>query len=71
VSGLLVPPEDANALADALGSMLADAEKTAAMGLRARDRAGQLFDFARFVDAYEALFSETAGIALASNRSAA
>jgi glycogen(starch) synthase len=71
VSGLLVPPEDANALTDALGSMLADAEKTVAMGLRARDRAGQLFDFARFVDAYEALFSETAGIALASKRSAA
>ena len=71
VSGLLVPPEDANALADALASMLADAEKTAAMGRHARDRAEQLFDFARFVDAYETLFSETAGIPLVSNRSAA
>jgi glycogen(starch) synthase len=71
VSGLLVPPEDANALADALASMLADAEKTAAMGRRARSRAAQLFDFARFVNAYETLFSGTAGIALAGDRSAA
>jgi glycosyltransferase involved in cell wall biosynthesis len=48
VSGLLVPPEDPAALADALARMLGDAELRAAMGRAGRSRAAMFAPGPRF-----------------------
>ena len=42
-TGILVPPEDASAIADAIAALAADPERLTAMGKAARDRAVQLF----------------------------
>lgn len=55
-TGLLVPPDDAAALAEAILTLLADPERTTAMGTSARDRARQLFDWRACSDAFHALF---------------
>lgn len=56
-SGLLVPPEDADALAAALIGLLRAPERTAALAQAARRRAEQ-FSWERMVDSYEALYRE-------------
>ncbi len=55
VSGLLVPPESASALAAALVSLLVDPERRRRMGAAARARAERSFGIATVVDQYLAL----------------
>jgi glycosyltransferase involved in cell wall biosynthesis len=55
-SGLLVPPRDAGALADALTMLLADPARRAAMGREARLRAERDFGVEAVVDATLALY---------------
>jgi rhamnosyl/mannosyltransferase len=61
-TGLLVPPQDAPALARALASMLDNPEKTEAMGRASRKRAEELFDEEMMIDkicsVYEELLSQ-------------
>jgi glycosyltransferase involved in cell wall biosynthesis len=62
VTGLLVPPGDARALADALGRLDADPELRARLGAAGRARAAERFDLPRFraahVDLYARLLAE-------------
>ncbi len=63
VTGVLIPPDDPAALADAVNSLLADPARRDAMGLAARERAVKQFDrsviTARMLDLYrEALAYE-------------
>ena len=57
-TGLLVPTEDAAALADAIGSLLHDRERAGWMGAAGRRRAEKLFDAganaARLLEAFRA-----------------
>jgi glycosyltransferase involved in cell wall biosynthesis len=55
-SGLLVPPRDASALADALRELLADPARRAAMGRAARRRAERDFGIEAVVDATLGLY---------------
>lgn len=57
-TGVLVPPEDASALADAISRLLADPERCSRMGVEARRRALAEFEWERHVDAYDALYGE-------------
>ena len=57
-SGLLFPPGDAAALAAALGGLLADPGRRAAMGEAARRLALRRFDAEDNLDRYRALFGE-------------
>jgi glycosyltransferase involved in cell wall biosynthesis len=57
-SGLLVPPRDPDALADAIVQLLADPERRRAMGRAARARVDAAFDIRHHVRAMEALFEE-------------
>jgi glycosyltransferase involved in cell wall biosynthesis len=59
-TGLLVPPQDAQLLADNLGSLLEDESRRAHMGEAARRAAETRFGLGRMVDAYERLYSELA-----------
>jgi glycosyltransferase involved in cell wall biosynthesis len=54
-TGLLVPPEDAKALAAALGRVVADPKLRVALGMRARE-ASRLYDVRACVDAMQALY---------------
>jgi len=60
VTGLLVPPEDVGALADALARLVGDGELRARMGSAARARYEAHFTAARYARAYEALYDELA-----------
>jgi glycosyltransferase involved in cell wall biosynthesis len=60
VTGLLVPPDDPAALAEAIAALMDDTARARAMGLAARRRAAALFDWSRYVDAHEALFDRIA-----------
>jgi L-malate glycosyltransferase len=56
VSGVLVPPGDARALADALESLIHDPGRRSALGEAARIRARELFTAEIIVPRYEALY---------------
>jgi glycosyltransferase involved in cell wall biosynthesis len=56
----LVVPADAEAIARALGQVLADREEARRMGRRARDRAASQFGLDRMVRRYEELYGELA-----------
>jgi len=58
-TGLLVPPEDSAALAEALGKLLAEPGTRSAMGEAGRLRAETEFSVERMLDAVEALCLET------------
>lgn len=60
VTGLLAPPGDIPALADALAALAGDPARRQSMGCAAGARAAR-FDSARMVDAYAALFEELRG----------
>jgi glycosyltransferase involved in cell wall biosynthesis len=57
-TGLVVPPEDPDALAEALRGLFADDERRATMGSRARTRAKEEFSFSQMVRGYESLYEE-------------
>ena len=57
-TGLLVPPRDPTALADALVALLSDPAKRAAMGAAAKRRVDDIFDIRHHVEAMEALFDD-------------
>ncbi len=57
-TGLLVPPHDPQALADAILLLLADPSRAEAMGRTGRDRAAKLFGLDRMIRETEALYEE-------------
>jgi glycosyltransferase involved in cell wall biosynthesis len=57
-TGLLVPPNDARALAEAVRRLQDDPELRRKMGIRARERALQEFSLSQMARAYEALYAE-------------
>ena len=58
VSGLLVEPEDADGLAEAILRLLGERERATLMGRAARQRVEALFSWDGMVDKYEALYRE-------------
>jgi glycosyltransferase involved in cell wall biosynthesis len=60
VTGLVVPRGDSAALAQAIGSLLADPERRRAMGQAGRERALRLFDWDRSAEQFEELYREVA-----------
>ena len=57
-TGILVPPEDASAVADAITTLAADPERLTAMGNAARDRAVQLFSSEKNTALTEAVYTD-------------
>jgi len=57
VTGVLVPPKDPQALADAIGELLGDPDKVAAMGKAGQDRVEGLFTQRQMTAAYLELFA--------------
>ncbi|MCG9132915.1 glycosyltransferase family 4 protein [Candidatus Poribacteria bacterium] len=57
-TGILVPPEDASAVANAIATLVADQEQLTAMGNAARDRAVQLFSSQKNTTSTEAVYAE-------------
>lgn len=62
-SGLLVPPRDAGALAEALAAVMGDAQRREAMGRAARDRALRTFRIERMVEDRQRYYEQVAGLA--------
>ena len=58
VTGLLVPPRDADALAAGLGALLDDPARRAALGEAGRERQRSEFDFGRMVRRLEERYEE-------------
>lgn len=56
VTGLLVPPHDPRAMADALARLLGNAEEAREMGRRGRERVCKRFTVERMVHEYEELY---------------
>ena len=57
-TGILVPPEDTSAIADAVATLTADRERLQAMGEAARNRAVQLFSSEKNIALTEAVYTE-------------
>ena len=57
-TGILVPPEDASAITEAIATLAADQERLKAMGKAARDRAVQLFSSEKNTALTEAVYTE-------------
>ncbi|MEO8089784.1 MAG: glycosyltransferase family 4 protein [Gemmatimonadales bacterium] len=60
VTGLVVPRGDSTALAQAIGSLLADPERRRAMGQAGRARALEMFDWDRSAEKFEQIYREVA-----------
>lgn len=58
LTGLLVDPDDEQALTDAIEGLLSDAPIARRLGENARRRAREKFDFGALVNAYERVFAE-------------
>jgi glycogen(starch) synthase len=67
VTGLVVPPEDSGALAQAVVWLLENAEAAEGMGRAARTRASELFSWDGYVDVTDALYREIVGRAEAAS----
>jgi glycosyltransferase involved in cell wall biosynthesis len=59
-TGLLVPPGDPDAMADAICELLASPERREVMGKAGRRRAEQMFDLRRTIERHIELYSEAA-----------
>ena len=57
-TGILVPPEDASAIADAITTLVSDRERLTAMGKSARTRAVELFSSKKNTALTEAVYTE-------------
>src|SRR5215211_240288 len=57
VTGLIVPRGDSHALADAIGSLLADPVRRELMGRSGRERALRLFDWDRSAEQFEQIYA--------------
>ena len=57
-TGILVPPEDASAIADAIATLATDQKRLRAMGAAARNRAEQLFNSEKNTALTEAVYTE-------------
>lgn len=57
-TGLIVPPEDPAALAEAIASLLADPERTRAMGAAGRERVQREFTVDRMVEQHLELYAQ-------------
>ena len=57
-TGILVPPEDASAIAEAIGTLVTDQERLTTMGKSARNRAVQLFSSKKNTALTEAVYAE-------------
>ena len=60
--GILVDPDDANAMAQAAAALIAEPEEISEMAARARVSARQRFGSSRHVEAISAIYDELAGI---------
>jgi glycosyltransferase involved in cell wall biosynthesis len=60
VTGMIVPRGDSCALAEAIGSLLSDPERRAAMGRAGRERALRLFDWDRTAEQFEGIYGAVA-----------
>ncbi len=60
-TGILVPPRDAAALAEAIATLVADRPRCAAMGRAARERVDRMFDIRHHVRAIEQVFDDIFG----------
>ena len=60
VTGLIVPRGDSAALAEAIGSLLSDPGRRAAMGRAGRERALRLFDWDRTAEQFERIYAAVA-----------
>ncbi len=56
VSGLLVPPQDSNALADAMVQLIEDEQLRATLGTNARERVEEKFDIHKNIEGFVSLF---------------
>ena len=57
-TGTLVPPRDPQAMATAIGDLLADPDRARAMGRAGRDRVERFFDLRRTVERIQAVYDE-------------
>jgi len=57
VTGLIVPRGDSTALAEAMGSLLADPVRRAQMGRAGRERSLRLFDWDRTAEQFEQIYA--------------
>jgi glycosyltransferase involved in cell wall biosynthesis len=57
ITGLLVPPDDPNALAAAFARLLSDRESARRFGVAGRERALRLFKMVAFEDRFSRLFN--------------
>jgi len=60
VTGLVVPRGNSKALAQAIGSLLADPQRRRQMGQAGRERALRLFDWDRTAEQFEEIYREVA-----------
>ncbi len=62
VTGLLVPPRDPDALAQAMQQLLGESSRADAMGAAGRERMAREFNVPRMVQAHVALYEDVAGV---------
>ena len=60
VTGMIVPRGDSCALAEAIGTLLSDPDRRAAMGRAGRERALRLFDWDRSAEQFERIYAAVA-----------